>query len=190
MSKDILELQKQLHDAQESLDRIRKESVDLKKAIWDILNYSNMYVLLLDSELCVRLINWNLATTLGYKGEKEVLGKCWLDFIPPTDRNLFKISHHYLVYGEKDTANNCREVINDVKKLDGELITIKWFNIPINSIYHMIFSMGIPVTINKDDISEDSIRTYYNDIIRQDRTMIESLRDVAIDGNNVYKLGG
>jgi hypothetical protein len=31
-------------------------------------------------------------------------------------------------------------------------------------------------------ISEDSVRTYYRDIIEKDRTMIQSLRDVVIKG--------
>jgi hypothetical protein len=87
--------------------------------------------------------------------------------------------HHSLAYGGKRYEHKYREVVNDIECLNGELITVKWFNIPINSAYNMTFSAGVVVDkVDKTVASEESIRSYYRDVIQKDRTMIESLKDV------------
>ena len=183
--KELCGLKEKLRQQEETIKGLKEESIGLKKAIWDMLNYANMYVLLLNSKMIITLINWSLATELGFKDEREPIGKCWLDFIPEEITDMIEIAHNHLAF--KSDKKKYREVTNEVKCLDGKKITIKWFNIPINSEYHMTFSMGIKLStpVPSSDITivtEDSIRSYYKDIIEKDRTMIQSLRDVVVNG--------
>jgi hypothetical protein len=43
----------------------------------------------------------------------------------------------------------------------------------------MTFSFGLPITIPAE-ITEDSIRSYYRDIIEKDKTLIKSLRETVL----------
>jgi len=174
-------LQMTLKKQNEAIAKLKQESSTLKKAIWDMLNYANMYVLLLDDRMIIRLINWSLATALGFENEKQVVGKCWIDYIPDEAKYLIKAAHHSLAFEPK--KGKYREFVNDIMLANDQIVTVKWFNVPINSQYHMTFSMGLKVApIEATVVSEDSIRTYYRDIIEKDRTMIQSLRDVVIKG--------
>lgn len=174
------DLRKELKKHQELIEKLKKESTALKKAIWDMLNYANIYVVLLDKNMIIRLINYSLANDLGYKNEKTAVGHCWVDHIPPSSLTIVRIAHKELAFG-KDKSKY-KEVINDIKLGDGTSVSTKWFNIPINSHYNMTFSIGIKLTNSEDyiRISEDSIRAYYKDIIEKDRSMIKSLREVAV----------
>ena len=177
----IADLQKELNESKRIIKNLKYESLTLKKAIWDMLNYANMYVMLLDSEMIVRLINWSLATELGFKNEKEVIGKSWIEFIPDGYKDLFKVVHSCLILEKTDKY---REMINEVQRINGTSFLVKWFNVQTDSQYNMIFSMGLRTKTQTDSVivSEDSIRSYYRDIIEKDRTMIQSLRDVVIKG--------
>jgi len=174
------DLKKEIEKQREIIEKLKVEANSLKKAIWDMLNYANVYVLLLDKNLIIRLINYSLARDLGYKNEKVAIGHCWLDHVPPSSLTIVRLAHRELIYG-KDKVKY-REVTNDLKMRDSTLSSTKWFNIPINSKYNMTFSVGIKLTSPEDymRISEDSIRSYYKDIIEKDRSMIKSLREVAM----------
>lgn len=178
---EIATLKHELESSKKIIQELQQNSSELKKAIWDMLNYANMYVLILDKDMTVELINWSLATELGFKEEKEVIGKCWVDFIPEEYRDLIKVAHFCLVH--KEGCHQYKEMANEVQRLDGTIFLVKWFNIPINHNYNMTLSMGLKTDINESTIvSEDSIRSYYRDIIAKDRTMIQSLKDIAIKG--------
>jgi PAS domain S-box-containing protein len=180
----IDDLQQELKKSRETIKKLKEESRVLRKAIWDMLNYSNMYVLLLDSYMTIRLINWSLAKELGFSNEQEVIGKSWLDFIPDHNKELVKIVHDCLSHSMEQ--EKYRELVNEVKRLDNSILVVKWFNIPINSNYNMTFSMGLKSNVSECEVvSEDSIRSYYRDIIAKDRTMIKSLKDVVVKGYNV-----
>jgi hypothetical protein len=180
-NEEAKKLQMTLKEHKEAIAKLKQESTVLKKAIWDMLNYANMYVLLLDDRMIVRLINWSLAKDLGFDNEKQAVGRCWIDFIPDEIKDLIKAAHHSLAFEPK--KGKYREFVNDIQLADNKIVTVKWFNVPINSQYHMTFSMGLKVApIEATVVSEDSIRTYYRDIIEKDRTMIQSLRDVVIKG--------
>jgi len=181
--KEILDLTKKLEESQLLVKDLKRQSLTLRKAIWDMLNYASIFLVLLDSKMIIKLCNWRLTTALGFQEEKDVIGKCWLTFIPEEEIDRIKMIHHDLAVNHNDQEKQKNlEVTNDIKTINGEIITVKWFNVQINSIYNMTMSLGLP--INKPNIqeSEDSIRAYYRDIIDKDRTMIKSLRDVALKG--------
>lgn len=185
MENTIKKLQTELQDAKDRLNEKERESIDLRKAIWDMLNYSNLYIIALDHNMIIKLINWKLATDLGFEEETDVLNKCWLDFIPEIETKSIKSIHRALAMGTKEDHYKYREITNDIITVKKEIITVKWFNIPINSKYNITFSSGLKVEepFERPNLqAEDSIRSYYRDIIKKDKTMIDSLRDVVIKG--------
>lgn len=166
----------ELETVKKELELERSKSKVLTKAIWDMLNYTDFFVLLLDSTLTIKLINWSLAIRLGFENEKEPIGKNWFDFIPEKEREYILKCHKNLTIKKN---NDFKEVVNSIVTKKGELIKVKWFNIPINSSYNMVFSIGLE---RVNEITEDSIRAYYRDIIDRDKTMIQVLRDSVIGG--------
>lgn len=174
------------------IEELIQESNSLKKAIWDLLNYSNVFLLLLDSKMTVKLSNWSLAKTLGFDKEKDLIGKCWLEFIPEHIDERIKMIYHSISFDPPSEDHKYREMTHDVKTLNNKTITIKWFNTQVNHESHMTMSMGLKLTDNLNMFeSEDSIRAYYHDIIKKDRTMITSLKDVVlkrVDNLNVCEV--
>lgn len=173
------ELKSELREANEKLERASHEKEALQKAIWDMLNYANMFILLLDSKMNILLINQSFASKLGFNDSNKLVGRCWLDFIQPEDQDRVYAIHHSLSQDSEEESSKYREVINDIIKPDGKICTVKWFNFPINHQYHLTFSFGIPAEIPVK-ITEDSLRNYYLDILQKDKTMILSLKDIAI----------
>lgn len=178
---EIDNLQKKLDNSIEEIKHLKQESLDLKKAIWDMLNYTSMFVLLLDDKFNIKFMNWSLATELGFSDEKEAIGKSWLNLIPKDSLYSVQNAYKYLKSSNDEKHIESREMVTEVKRVDGSFLIVKWFNIPISTDYDITFSMGLrATTINSHIISEDSIRSYYRDIIEKDRTMIESLKDIVI----------
>jgi hypothetical protein len=154
----------------------------LRKTIFDMLNYANMYVLVLDEKMEVGYANNSLAIDLGLDKYSDLVGRCWLDFISDDDRKAVTTIHSVVSRGI-DNWEKYREFQNNIKGVDVN-IAVHWFNSHINSNYNWTFSFGIrrePVT----EVTMKSIRTYYRDIIDQDRTMINSMRDMIIFRNKV-----
>jgi PAS domain S-box-containing protein len=175
----INKLESELKETKDKLKQTSMKKEALEKAIWDMINYANIFVLLLDSKMHVLLINQSFSKTLGFDDAKEVIDKCWLDFIKPEDKDLITAVHHSLAFDGEKESKKYREVVSDIIKLDGESLSIKWFNFPINHQYNLTFSFGIPTEVPAE-ITEESIRTYYREILLKDKTMILSLKDMAI----------
>jgi PAS domain S-box-containing protein len=170
----------ELNQTKKELEKSKKERQLLKKAIWDMLNYANLYVVLLDKELNIRLVNYSLATKLGFKNEREPIGRCWLDFIKEEERIKIKAIHYDLSTNQE---SKFFEHQNEIITINGETILVKWFNTQINSHYNMTFSFGMPKSIPAE-ITEDSIRTYYREIVEKDKTMIRTLREAVLNGKD------
>lgn len=175
MSKqDVADVWKELEDTKKELDDLKVETSSLRKAVWDMLNYAQMYVVILDKDMNVVLMNYSLAIALGFKDEKEPIGRCWADFIPVEGKDLVYVVHNKLAF-EQDLAY--REVMNEIQTLSGDKLLIKWFNIPINSNFNMTFSIGLPKLAEPIHVSEEAVRAYYADILERDKTMIKSIKD-------------
>ena len=145
----------------------------LQQTVFNMLNYANMYVLVLDEKMTIKFANDCLEKDLGFKEQGESIGRCWLDFIVEEERKTITIVHGVLSKGE---SKKYSEFQNDIKSIDGEIHHVHWFNCHINSDYNWTFSFGIrkePVP----EITAESIRGYFRDIIQKDRTMIESIKD-------------
>ena len=179
MEKDVIikELEKKVDILEKNLAFHKDETVKVKRAIWNMMNYANMFVLVLDIDMKIKFMNWSLSKVLGFDNENEAIGKCWLEFINEKEK-IVVTNINSLMAKEKDET--VKEFTNDIVNLDGASIGVKWFNIHINNDYNWTFSIGL-LTKATPEITEESVRSYYRDIIEQDRTMIRSMRDTILN---------
>jgi PAS domain S-box-containing protein len=145
-----------------------------------MLNYANMFVLVLNEEMIIKYTNNSLAKTLGFLTYKDIIGRCWIDFLIEDEIKTVKIVHKKIADGEEDWTKY-KEFRNHIKPMMGEPIMVHWFNSHINSEYNWSFSFGLRKDRNPIMVTMDSIRDYYKDIIEYDRTMIESMKDTIIN---------
>lgn len=173
--KNSNQLEKELKKTKDLLHETEHETLALKKALWDILNYASLFLILLDHNMNIQLVNWSLATKLGFEDEKSMIGKCWLDFIKPEEKTMVKIIYNKIATDEKD-AEEYREVTSEIVLPNKDNLVVKWFNIRINGNFNTTLSIGVQRCIPTEE-TEDSVRSYYRDIINKDKTMIKSIRE-------------
>lgn len=157
-----------------------EENRKLRKTIFNMLNYANMFVLVLNEKMIIKYSNNSLAKTLGFNTYEDIIGKCWIDFLVEDERKLITTVHKLIADGENWTKY--REFRNHIKPInENNPIMVHWFNSHINTDYNWSFSFGITKTPNPTMVSMESIRDYYKDIIEYDRTMIEAMRNTIIE---------
>ena len=166
--------------------KILEEKINsLRNTIFNMLNYANMYVIVLDDKMIIRYANNSLAKDLGYKSYDEIIGKCWLDFLVKDEKKVITMIHKIVADGG-DEWEKYKEYKNYIQPINGnEKILVHWFNSHINTDYNWSFSFGISKQPKATLVSMDSIRTYYRDIVEKDRTMIESMRDMILFKNKI-----
>lgn len=157
------------------------EADRLRKAIWDMMNFANMYVLVLDEDMNIKFANYSLYRDLGFTKHNNIIGKCWLDFIRKEDSNTIS-SIHNAISKDSDISKRFNEYTNDVITSTNGVISVKWFNAHINHTYNWSFSIGIQ-TEKPVMVTAESVRTYYKQILENDRTMILSLRNSILEDN-------
>jgi len=140
-----------------------------------------MYVLVLDEKMNIKFANYSLYNVLGFVDHNEILGKCWLDFIKKEDSDSIVSIHHAISTDAKD-SKMFNEYTNDIVPITGEPVSVKWFNAHINHEYNWSFSIGIQ-TAKPVMITAESVRSYYKQVLENDRTMILSLRNSIINTN-------
>lgn len=165
------------------MSELEKKVKQLRKTIFNMLNYANMYVLVLDESMIIRYANTSLANDLGFKSYTDLVGKCWIDFLIDEEKEQVQIVHNFIADGSKNWEKY-KEFKNHIKTINGEIIFVHWFNSHINTDYNWSFSFGIRKNPQPTMVSMDSIRKYYKDIIDNDRTMIESMRDFINSRDN------
>lgn len=155
----------------------------LTETIFNMLNYANMYVLVLDEKMEVQFANQSLAVDIGYESYEKLVGKCWLDFIPSSEKKII-VTIHKVISDGKEGWRKYREFQNKILTIENNIIHVQWFNSHINSKYNWSLSFGLrkePET----KITMNSIRNYYRDVIDKDKTMIDSMRDMITLRNKV-----
>ena len=182
MNANISNIEKELCKTKQELQYSVDESNLLKKAIWDMLNYSNMYFLILDKKMNIKLVNYRLAKILGFASEKEAIGEHWLQFIRGKDKKQIEIFHDTI--NDKHDTNHFNEIVSEIISKDKNIVLVKWFTVAINSKYNVVMSFGLPRTIN-EELTDESIRSYYTDVLEKDKTMIKFLKETLTgDFNN------
>jgi PAS domain S-box-containing protein len=139
-----------------------------------ILNFSNAYVLVLDKEMNIRYINHTLTNRIGFETYTEILGTCWLNFIPEKSQDEIKMVHASIVRDNESTEY--KEFTNHIQDVNGVKFKVKWFNMCINHGTFWTFSFGLP-QVEMIAVTEDDIRSRFMDAIESDRTMIKALKD-------------
>lgn len=154
----------------------------LMETIFNMLNYANMYILILDEKMEIKFINQGLAIDLGLESYENGIGRCWLDFLIEEEKKLVTTVHKKVASGID--YMKYQEFQNKIISKDGLVIDVSWLNAHINTNYNWSFSFGIrkePET----RISMESIRGYYKDIIEKDRTMINAVRDMILSRDRI-----
>ena len=151
---------------------------ELQRNLWMALDYSNLFIVILDEHFKVLLTNYQLAKTLGFENEDVVIGHQWTEFLTPVEDEL--IQH---VFGEILKGNKAyEEFTNDIIPITTKKpITVKWFNTYINNNFNCSFSIGLPIT-KEPNINADveSVRAYFTDILKKDRTTINAMKEVTM----------
>ena len=159
-------------------DFLEEASNKAKANVWNLINYSNLYCLIIDKDFIIKVINYPLAIKLGGEHEKDpkILGQNCLKFCPEDQIGLAE----HIVKDINDGSELYKEVIMDLKDLNGEITPIKWFNSKANNHEGWLFSIGIPLIRQVDSLQDiDSLRAYYRNVLDKDRTMINVIKDKA-----------
>lgn len=147
---------------------------ELRNIIFTMLNFTNMYCLVLDENMNVKFVNTSLALDMGFNSYEDIIGKCWLDFIIDEEKEMIKIIHAAIAYDTDNWEKKYREIQSRVITKDGKNLHAYWFNSHINTDYNWCFSFGIK-KIEPDQ--KEHMRDFYSQIIQKDRIMINSMRD-------------
>ncbi len=164
-----------LEERRKNMSELKSQVKELRSIIFNMLNFTNMYVLILDQNMIIKFANNSLAIDLGFEKYDDLLDKCWLEFIKTKEGETISAIHHAIANGTKDWEVY-REFQNTINGKKGEL-NVCWFNSHINTDYNWTFSFGIRKKTTQE-VSMDSVREYYQDIISKDRVMINAMRDV------------
>jgi len=158
-------------------ENLEKQVKQLRKTIFNMLNFTNLYVIVLNEKMDIKFANNSLAIDLGFDSYKELLGRCWLDFIEEKERRTIITIHAAVSNGYDKWEDKYREFNNNIIGVNGKIHSVYWFNSHINTDYNWSFSFGIKKQ-PKPETTIDSVRNYYKEIINKDRVMINSMRDV------------
>ncbi len=153
-----------------------KQQVEL--CLYELFNHTNIYVVILDELMSIKLCSWYLAHDLGYDSPEDLIGQNLKTFIPEHTQN--RIDNIFSNIIKKiNKAEDFREVNHPIIGKNNEEINVKWFNTIIRNGVELTFSIGIPLSksVTKED-NVSTIRTYWSDIIESDRTTIDSLKNL------------
>lgn len=158
----------------------QKERLQLQLSLKDLFNFTNIYMLILDSNMKVKMCSYKLAKDLGYKSEQELLNLNWEQFIAIEEIKRIKEIHKHILKKDDKYEKQFREVSNKIIKKNKDTIEVKWFNSQIKNGATYSFSIGIPYnrTVSADD-DIDTIRAYWKHIIDKDKTTLKALKDVV-----------
>lgn len=143
----------------------------LSDAIWKVLYYSQFYILIMDCDLKVKIVNNAFADMLGMD-KKDIIGKICLDCVDKDYQDAF-IDICITSVNDK----TYKEIVVDITTFENKKLMVKWFCNPINTKSPHLFCVGIPIEGVKINDSLDTIREYYKNLISKDSIMIKSLKE-------------
>jgi len=156
-----------------------KEKTKLQVSLKELFDYTNIYLLILDPDMKIKMCSYKLGTDLGFNHESEMIGLSWKTFIKEKDQNKLKIVFQNVVDDTEKYQKFLREVTNKIITKSGSTISVKWFNSRIRNGKVYTFSIGIPYNrkvTSSDDI--DSIRSYWKHVLDRDETTLKALKNV------------
>jgi len=160
-----------LHATQQS-----KLQVSLK----ELFDYTNIYLLILDCNMKIKMCSYKLGTDLGFDHETEIIGLSWKQFIKEKDITKIENVLKNVVDDTKKYQKFLREVTNKIVTRSGTTINVKWFNSRIKNGQVYTFSIGIPYNRKVTPLDDiDSIRSYWKHVLDKDETTLKALRNVV-----------
>lgn len=145
--------------------------------MWNVLEYANYYVMILDKNLRIILCNQILSKVLGHNSSLEPVGEEFTKYISKDDEYIFKSMQVHISQNDEMS-----EFLSEIVDLKGKKHVVKWFNSWINSDTHWTFCFGVPI---KDDVfqmeSISAMREKYKDIISIHRNLIHELKEKHLE---------
>lgn len=159
---------------------IKKTFIELQKiqsGIWNLMDHSNMFMVMLDKDMNIKLVNHHLTKVLGYNNSSELIGLNWSQFLKSPDIEIILHVISEILKGSK----NYKEFTNDILFPGNQAVTVRWFNTLINSDFNCVFSIGLPLTkVPSIDEDIDNIRSYFKEILEQDKNVINAMKEVTM----------
>jgi len=157
------------------------EKNDLIKNIWNMINYCNLYFVMFDKDMTIKLCNHHLSKSLGIDDEYSLINKNFLNFVSVEDTFKVKSLYYDMLTNKKPYAEFLFN-INTTNSIE----EVMWFNCYVNTDVNLISSIGIPKSSKTIDDNIDSLRSYYQEVITQDRIMINALKDMVNENKNKF----
>lgn len=154
--------------------------------ICQMIDFSPLLVIILDTNLNIKALNFRLAKLLSgdEHNRNNLIGKFWLDFVDESDKYLVEKIHKSLI-GKNQLHT---ELIHSIKDFEGNLITAQWYNSYINSDLRWVFSVGIQEIKKVNPITNiEEAREYYTQELKKDRELINTIKQISLkytDTNN------
>lgn len=176
--KQILNRIKVLLKVSLTYDNHVHEKTKLRVSLRELFDYTNIYLLILDENMVIKLCSYKLWKDLGYNSETEIIGKDWKTFLPEKEKIKLEFAHKNVIEDTEDYQNSLREITNKIITKKGTTITVKWFNSRIANSHIYSFSIGLPYnrTITEADEIE-SIRAYWKYVVDKDETTLMALKN-------------
>lgn len=153
------------------------QQTKLKVSLRELFDYTNIYLLILDEDMKIKLCSYKLWKDLGFNAEAEIIGLNWNQFTPKKDLDRLHDIHFNVINDTSQYQNSLREVTNKILTTKNTTITVKWFNSRIANSHTYAFSIGIPYNRNVTEADEiESIRAYWKHIVDQDQTTLKALK--------------
>jgi PAS domain S-box-containing protein len=153
------------------------EKENLKVSLKELFVYTNIYMVILDEDMKIKLCSYLLAKDLGYKKESELVGKSWKQFVLKDNNQQIDIIHKNVLEDSKQYQNSMREITNKIKTKRDTTIEVKWFNSRIDNSNTYTFSIGIPY--NREVTASDNIETiraYWKHVIDKNDITLSALK--------------
>jgi len=160
------------------------EKMKLQVSLKELFDYSNIYMVILDVNMNIKLCSYLLAKDLGYETENEMIGLSWKQFLIESDRRYIDNFHKEILKNSQTFKKSLREVVTTLLTKSKHKISVKWFNSRIDNSHTYTFSIGIPIDkkITPQD-GIDSIRAYWRDVLEKDATTLTALKSTLKETN-------
>ena len=154
----------------------KQENAQLQMSLRGVFAHSNLYLLILDKDMVVKLCSVRLAHDLGFDKIEDVEGKSWLEFIPESEKgNILTLNKEVF----SDIAVTHREAITPIKLKNGSELLVKWFYSVLKNGHSYTFNIGVQQPASSMvESSIDEIREYWRNLIDENNATLKALKNV------------
>lgn len=144
--------------------------------VFDLMVYAPFVAVVLNDQFIVKYCNRQTATLLEVDTAAQIVGRTWLDFVPPADTAALGQVHRALMAGD---VRHFGEYTNPVITAGGNLKRVKWFNTPFEGAEGEALTLSIGVPSSTESTVLDKIRRLWGDRIQADKARIRAVKPLA-----------